>query len=688
MYKSLMVLALVLVITLPMIPVSANQEPTWIHFSITPTSAVYYDYDNDGVTEIVLPGAIIEGYSLIASPYPPLPFVYKADLDGDGINELIVYGNGELYIYDGMKEVKHFTVPDVEPIKTRYAFAFDNLIIWDNKTYTIEGNIVSVVPVADRNHLYALYYRDGYLRLLNVITGNEVSIYEGFIPIYGVLDGNYIYIVATTQDGNLAVIKYEMGGSPQIGVYTVSPQAVMGFNPITKVFYIKANNKLYSASVTSLLLVSEWEPVSADEEYIYLYNTGTIAVFNTETGNTEATIQLPLAKKPSLVVGYPKPIAVFPDDGTYVLYTGTPIYITFYGSSGVRAGVPYHFTVSVRPESANYTIMVDGVPISPDNTTVVFTKLGYHNITVHATNGIITIKKTYHVYVYPRPLRVSLEVVKPPMAYSLMEIIVHTLDGDTPVNLSCTIKLPNGEIINGTTNHPITIPVGVPRYSHYTIYVNITGDMYGKIRKIYNIPVVPEPVKPVVSFLGNGTFQIDIVSAVGEKPVNGTLKIYYGTKLLYSGNVPGVIHLDEAGNYTLKLTFYPYYHYAFKQGQMMINITYLGEQETIPEINGTQIVAVDHIINQTKVVVKNQTVTVTERIPQPVPKPTLDTPMAMFFLVVGLGAGIPVGMVVGVEILRRRGILPPRRRKEEETKSDKEEGEEMEVSEKDLFTED
>jgi len=631
-----------------MLQASGSQTSMWVHFNITPTSAVYYDYDNDGIDETVLPSAIIKGYSLIPSPYPPLPYVAKADLLGTRINYLIMYGNGTLHIYDGLREVQNFTVPNVEPIITPNAFAFGNTIVWSNKTYTIKGNFTNIIPVADTNHLYATYYRDGYLRLLNVVTGNEISIYGNLLPLYGALEGNYAYIVATTQNDSLAVIKYEIGNSSEIGIYAVDPSTVFGFSPIAEAFYVKADNRLYLASPEYLLLLSDWEPISSDSEYIYLYKENTVAVFDISTENIVAILQLPINEKPSFVIGYPKPIVVFPDNGTYILYMGAPISITFYGSSSAMAGTLYQFNVSIAPSGTHYSIKVDGLPISPSNTTIVFKKVGYHNITVYATGGIITIEKTFSVYIYPRTLNVTLEVINPPMANTPIIINVRTLDGNTPVVLPCSVTLPSGDVVNGTTNDNITIPIGVPESSYYAITVSITGDMYGNIQIPYKIPVVPIPVKPTISFLGNGTFQIDMMSSIGNTLVNGTIKIYNESGLIYSGTTPGVIHFGNAGNYTLTVSFYPNNQYAFKTESMNIYITYLGEQETIPDTNGTQVLAVDHIINETKTVILNHTIT--EKVTGSVPKPTLDTRAAIIFFAVGMGAGI----ITAVSSLKRK----------------------------------
>jgi hypothetical protein len=680
------ILLLIVLVSMSTIPTHATTPSSWVHFNLSPTSAVYYDYDSDGVVEIVLPGAIIEGYSVIKSPYPNLPYVDVADLNGDGINELILYGNGELYIFDGMKQIGHFSVPDVEPIRTHYAYAFDNLIIWRNTTYSIGGDVSNVVPVADRTHLYALYQRNGDLRLLNVLTGEEYCVFSGFSPVYGVLSGSTVYIVALTSDGRLGIIKYPIGGTPQIGVYAVNFQEVEGFNPITGSFYIKADNKLYEASV-SLLLVSEWEPISHDEvkNIIYLYKSGEIAIYNVLYGRIEATYNLPLAIKPVFVTGYPKPIVVYPGDkGMYVYYQGV-IYITFYGSGYGKVGEPYKFSISVYPPRANYTIIIDGLPVPQNTTSVVFKRIGYHNITVEATDGVITVSRTFKVYVYPRPLQISLEVKEPPKAFSTMTLIVHTKDNGNPVNLSCKVVYAN-KIYTGTTNSPIYIPIGVPTSEKIPVKVVINSEVYGNIERTYYIPVVKLPVQPEVSFLGNGTFQIQVIANGTSIPVNGTVKVYLGSNILYSGRLPATVKVPTAGNYTLKVRFYPDYVYAFPASTLTVNITYLGERETIP--NGTAgIVAVDHIINKTKVIVKNQTVTVTERVPEPVPEPVLNTKEGLFFLGIGIGAGVPVGMVIAVEMIRRRKKEEIETEIEEEGSEGSEEEGGGEPSEKDLFSE-
>lgn len=652
--------ALVLALVVAMLP-AFGQEQAWLRFGVVPTSAVFYDYDNDGVVEVVLPGAVIEGKALIPSPYPPLPFVAKADLTGDGILDLVLYGNGELHIYDGTRLVAAFQVPDVEPVKAKHAFAFGNVIVWRGGLYTI-GGVAGVVPVADRDSLYALYHRDGYLRLLNVLTGDEVGIYKDLVPAGGARVGGTFYVAARYQDGSLAVVRYEAGRPPQVGAYTVNLEAVLGFNHEAEAFYVKADGRLYLASATHLLLLSDWEPVSADEDYIYLWKGGTVAVFSPGKGGVVATVRLPAGGKPSLVAGYPRLVAVIPGDGTYVLHGWTQISITFYGERSVMAGEPYRFGVEVSPKSVAYTVLVDGLPAPPGTREVVFTKVGLHNITVQASDGVVTVERTYTILVYPRPLTVSLQVVKPPAAHSPMEVAVLALDRGRQVALPVNITLPDGTVVAGRTGEPIVVPVGAPESPYYRVAVAVWGDMYGVVAQQFDIPVVQASVEPVVSYLGNGTFRVDIVSQAGV-PVEGRLSLYLGGRAVYSGAVPGVVRL-EPGNYTLTVEFQPQNRAAFRSLRTTITVSYLGERATVPEVAGAVVVAVDRVVNETKVVTVTEVVTetVTEAVvkEKEVPRKALDTFEAVLFHLVGLAAGAAVGTALGVEA-HRRGLLPPRR---------------------------
>ncbi len=647
---------ILILLILPLLPtISHSQESTeWIHLDITPTTAVTYDYDSDGVEEIVFPGSILEGYTLIASPYPNEPFVSLADLDGSGINKLVLYGDGKLYVYDGMKKEKELIVPNVIPITTQYAYAFGNTVVWNNRTYTVK-TVSRVVPVADRTHLYIAYNRNGDLRILDTSTQKEKIIYPEFTPLYGILYDNTIYIVANNTNGNTAIIQYPLSSYPRIGVYTVKYQSYMGFNRINHNIYIKADNKLYSITPSSLLLVSDWEPVSHDYRYIYLYKNGYIGVYDASTGATVATYKLPVNGKPQYVTGYPKLVVVYPTGGTYVYYTGQTMYIIFYGPTGVRAGENYTFKIRVYPPTASYTIQADGLPVSINNTRVVFNNTGVHSIRVEATNGIVKIVRTFHIYVYPRHLtKMSLEVTKPPKPFSIMEIILHTEDNGKPVNLSYIVEY-NGNEYQGITNRPLDIPIKIPEQPRINIKVNITSRLYGAIIKQYYIPVEKEPVKPIVSFLGNGTFQIDITpQSKGEIELNGTVKIYLGHENVYTGKLPAIVKLDNPGNYTLLVKYYPQHQYAFPTTTLKVNITYLGKTAIIPT-NTAGIIAVDHIINQTKVVVKNNTITVTA-------PPTYSHPVRhktttgelLTMLGIGVGAGIPIGMVLGLQYLKRK----------------------------------
>lgn len=631
-----------------------THRTSWIYYNISASSGVFYNFDKNGILSIVLPNIIIERGTLISSPYPKGFFVATADLAGNNTNQLILYGNGKLLIYNGLKLVGSFNVPNVLPIKTEYAYAFNNVIIWKNSTYVVSGNVSNIIPIANENNLFVAFESNGYLKIADLLNGKIIPIYKGLRPIYGALGWTSIYIATITNEDNLVIVKYPIDNliynnsiftnnpSPDIGAYTILPQKVLGFNPITDSFYVEANNKLYSVSVNSLLLISEWKPIAYHHGVVYLYNNGKIAIYDTQYNKVMGIYTLPIDKEPLFITGYYNLLAIY-SNGTYVHYNFGMMYVIISGSQFATAGNPYNFDVYVFPSSLKYTILVDGLPTK--NTTIIFDKPGLHTIKVIATNGIINISRIENVYVEPRPLTIYLKVIKPPEAYSVMKLILYTSYNNIPVNLSYNISY-NGKVYSGISNKPITIPVGVPTISKLPILVKINSELYGNITRYYEIPLMKIPLKSSISFLGNGTFQIDLTPVNTSIQLHGKIIVILKHKVIYNGSLPAIIKFNKAGNYTLVAIYYPINKASFPITGIKINIRYLGNITKIPNMTNVKIVSLDHIINKTKIIIKNRTVTtfITETTTQPLLSSENNLILGIiFFLVIGIGIGFFAG---------------------------------------------
>lgn len=641
---ALLAIVLASLILPPMSLASSDQALSWVELGIAPLSAVAYDYDLDGFQEIVTDVGIVEGYSVIDTPYPPMPYIGKADLDGDGINNLILYGGGKLFIFDSTYKVSAFEVPDVEPVKTRFAYAFGNTIVWGNNTYTIEG-VDYVVPAGNQESLFAVYFRDGFLRVLDVLTGNEYTVYKDFKPLYASIHGATIYILSE-YDSLLAVIAFSPFTGAKISVYTLPEADPIAFNPASPGFYVKSEGKLYLATLDSLLLVSRWEPIAWDEQYIYVYSGNQLAVVTLLGGVTIASYTLPTTGRPTLALGYPLLFVAYPN-GSYVYYDGEPIRVVISAPPVAVVGEEYNFSVSVFPEDVEYRILVDGLPVEVGEP-IVFDKYGVHTIEVIASNGITTTYRSATVQVMPRPLDIRIEVLDPPTYEGFMTLKVLTFDGDNKVVVELTITA-GGKNYTAVSDQLIAIPVGKVEGKYIPVTISLDSPVYGKVERVFTVPL--KPLKPAIStsYLGDGNLEIVLVSPTTGKQVEGNIQVYLATNLLYQGDAPAIVKLPSPGDYELNIIFKPKLPYAFTTANYTISVTYQGETP-VDEIDTRTITVADPVETKTITETKPIKVTVSETVTETTTIEKgglLDNPTALLITLVAMAVALGAGYIIG-----------------------------------------
>jgi len=558
----------------------------------------------------------------------------------------VAYGGGTVLVYDGMTLEANYTVPDVAPVVTPRAMAFGNAIVWRGEVYTV-GGVEYVVPAATQSSLYAVYTREGALRALNVPTGEEYVVYPDELrPLYAVHGYDRLLIAAITPSNNLAVIDWPVGGTPQLSAYTVEPEAVAGYNPVHEEFYVKADGRLYRATLEALLLVSEWEPIYWERSYVYLYSAGNLAVYNIMTRETAAVVELPRHEKPEAAFGYPSLVVSYPGE-SHVYYVGPLPYAVIRAAPYTYALETYTFEVAT---DYNYTILIDG---APGDTTWVFTDPGTHTVKVIVSNGVVTREYTFTVEVYPRPLHVSIHVLDPPEPMGSMTVLVaarDTLDGGN-ATVPVTVWV-EGRPYNGTAGVPLEVPVGWVESRAIEVRAVAGGGAYDVVERVVSVPVAPATAEPILHYLGGGMLVIEF--AVRGVPVEGEVEVVAGGRILYSGPLPAEVQLPEPGNYTLVARLHPATP-AVLSAAYTLHVYYAGEVEEPPRLEGWRVLVADRIVNETVVVYENRTVTVTETVTATA-APAHETPGKLMFALAAVGAaaiGFTAGALVAGDQLRR-----------------------------------
>lgn len=607
---------LILLALVSIVPLVARATAYWAHFHAK-TLPVLYDYDNDTVPELVLPGMIIDNYQALQSPYPRgAPVV--ADPLCRGKPYLVIIGNGKVYIYNGMTLVTALQAENETARVYWHGLLLNHTLYWCGHLYRVN---VTGVPVDNAPIPLILYY-DGWMRAEAVGKNATWSIYPGLRPLAAFIDYNGTILVASVNnDSKLVIVSWMPGAAPRLSAYDIKPLKVIGYNGTG--FYVVAKKGLYHASLNQLLLISTWKVIGHDNRYIYLYRDGRVAVVSKATGRTVIVLPTPRKSAPIAACCYPF-LTLLYRDGIYVKYTGPVPFIEIYGPTVLLAGEHATYKVKVTPP-AREVILVDGAPAKSNNIT--FTTPGWHNITVVASRGPVTVTRTLMVYVYPRPLTIAIDVRKPPTPNGTMKLVVETFDEERRVEIPIVIRVGN-VTVNATSWRLVDVPTPwSPRMGDW-VYVTVSAadTLHRGRSRTFLLRWSPVPVKPVVSYLGGNTFQIDMASPSGGV-VHGMITVMLAGRILYSGPSPARIKLNDTGVYHLTVKFTPYTP-AFRGGVYTVNINFTETSKPVPRTANITVVEVVKTVTKTVTVAGGAANTTTPQAPRPatLPAPPRPTP--------------------------------------------------------------
>jgi len=583
-------LPVLVLLALALLPAAAHAaQPHWARYRLH-SLPVLYDYDGDGAPELVAGGLVVDNYQVLRSPYPGAP-VAVSDPLCDGRAYLLVQGSGRVYVYGNMTLVA--SIPGrVERVYGNGVVVSGGRVYWCGRLYNLNRTGV-LVDNAEAPLL--LSYVNGTLVLLDVGRGREWSIYPGLRPLAAYLRGGRLVVAAVNGDGRLVVVVWRPGEPPKLSPYNITPRRVLGYTWTG--FYVETGGGVYHVGADEARLVTTWRVVGADRRYIYVYGGGRVAVISDASGAVVAEEPAPLGKPPLEAGDYPLLTLLYPG-AAYVLYTGPPVSVTVYGPNVVFAGEPAEYTVVTEPKGLNYTLLVDGAPVA--NTTVNFTTPGWHTVTAVAGLGPVNASYTLRVYVYPRPLSISIKVEKPPTPNRYAEILVMTTDEGRRVKIPIVIRVWN-VTVNATSWAPVRVPT--PYKESPAVPVTITaadGLHRGRSRTFY-LKWAALPVHVNVSYLGNSTYEIDVLGPSGE-PVNGAVTVLLGGRPVYRGPAPARVKVPGPGFYRFVVRFQPESP-GYAPGTFTVTLRFAAEQRT-PK--GATVIVVER--NVTKTV----TVTVTE----------------------------------------------------------------------------
>lgn len=632
------VLGLVLGVLVAPIHVSGATLGYWKPLDVNATAAVLYDFDGDGDSEVILaPDHVVDGYVVLASPYLAKPRAALSDVDADDDPELLLYGAGEALIYDQGRLLLKVSVPDTEPVLSRYAVAFGRVVIWKTQVYTVEAPVYgSVVPAASPTKLYMIYTNGSALIARDAVAGEEVVVYPDFIePIAAGMGYNVIGIVGKTRDGYLVYITYnpETGETHTAG-FAVPVERTLAFNPLTGAFYIEAYGMLYRVTANSIVLVSDWKPLSSDYYgYIYLYKSGELAIYNIHSERTASKLDLPEPGAPDYVGAYPLLTVIYSGKPYTMVWAPVPT-ITLITPRYVYVGEPFKVYASVTG-AQDWVMTLDGVPVEPGE--IVINEAGTHVIAVMASSGVINVTQAEVIYAIPRPLYIALNVIDT-RAFGPITVEIQASDHLTgePVNTTCTLTVGEEELEIDTwvqTQLPILA-------SEPVITASITcGDDTYYQRVTREVTIVPDPVTPeyTIEYLGGGTVSITFHAPGDQTAIApGTVIVRLDNATLYAGANPAEFTL-EPGEHIVTVA-YESASTLFRNIEVNVTVSYYPTAEAVPP-TATSVAVADRTITKTEVIYRNQTVTTTYKETVTVPK-TVEVRDLKFTIAVSIMVGI------------------------------------------------
>ena len=631
----------------------AQSQVSWKEYTMTATAILAYDADGDGYKEIlVLPYRVIDNYVDLRSPYPPSTQGMTIDIDGDYERELILYSpvTGDYYVYEGQELVEQFSLDPGAPVLSMYgrAIASGTKVYYNHTVYSFPDAESPIVPIVSGS-LWALYHDGQKLLLVDTIGNTSYTVYpDTLTPLGAVLYFGELYAVAKAPGGGIVYIEYPLGGSAAITGYTIEADRVLGFDPTENAFIVASADRLYKVGPETAVLLAIGKPLYSDGVYIYLYSDGNLVLL-TLTGETYTKVELPVNREPDIVGGVYPYIGVAYDDKVYILSLEAQPEGYLQVALRVYAGEPFQYSAVVY-NAKEYRVLLNGVPIPPEGT-LTLNASGTYTLTLTMTNGIVVIEKNYTVTVEPRPLYIYVEALNDTVAYgktALRPYVEDTITGSLVYGIKCTLIV-NGVEYQADANEPIVVDMTPKSIEDDAAEVTLTcgdGSYYAVATYTTTIPYQPGEPRLQVAYLGGGDVKLGLtVPTNSSLYVPGTLDIYVDGDYYASGSNPFMIKL-EPGNHTIEIVLNPtvptFTHTTYK-----VTLYYYSNISEVPEYVETVYIA-DRIINQTRVVVRNQTITQTQTITlPPVEIEKLDVVLAMIFFGAGVGGGFIIGLLLG-----------------------------------------
>lgn len=635
------------------------QNPQWKAYDFVSKYFAVYDFDGDGVQELIaFPSNVIDNYVVLSTPYPKGDAGYTLDLDLDGVNELVVQQSSTFYIYKGMNAVTSYFLPgqvNIDPWGR--ALAVGNTVIYNMTTYTFRDATSPVFPITVTNRLYVVYLSGSVLKISDH-TGWSVNVYSGnMVSILGVglYLGNF-YVLGRTLYGDSVLIVYNTySGSTSVTGFTIPFDKVVTFITLSQSFIATSGENVYRIYTDRAVLEYIGDVLWFDGSYMYIYREeGVVDVY--APAFSRNITSLPVPSKP-VTLGGRYPLVAFSDGNkTYVLVDLPPIIMRLTAPSTVYAGEKFMYYLDVY-NAENYTLLFNGVPI-PTQGYMTINVSGTYKFTASATNGVLTETIEQIIQVQPRPITIRIYISGIPRAFSeslLTVRVTDVLNGAAVRDTSCTLKLGNESprVVEPWIGTPVMLTPMELSKNLASVEIVCGDNKYYK-QTVYKdtIFLYAASVTPDIEYLGEGTIRVRMLAPDNQTEAPGSIQVYINEEYVGTQPLPALITGIPAGNSTVRIRYMPNV-LTFAPATYTFEVTYYKNASDVPEEFRASLLVADVVeyINVTQTIEVPTTVTVPVQVPVEVP--VLDTVLTLVIAGGATAAGAAAGVFIP-RILKRR----------------------------------
>ena len=601
---------------------------------------VLYDFDGDGKPEIITSSYVLDGLSVIRSPYGIISHAYVTDWNGDGTPDLVtVTPDGYVKVYTGTVEIAEYHVQTGcgEVLFSPGSVYVCGDVVFVGGRFRAPLTSGVLVTVSGLGPVF-VYLEPGSIHLVSM-TGNasvRVSVEKILSGFYDQGSRNII-LLGVSSNGLATIVKVPLSvikeGYGRVSYYSflVTPVGDKVF-VVGERFIVNTPTGVFVIDPIRMMdyMLSSGRAVSVHGSIVVTIIGNHLSFIDSSTGSTIETYPVPEGLSPGKIIdAYPlsdNTIIISGTDSLYVAQVYLPPEILVTVPS--RVYVLQKFSIYHSP---GYNVKVttdEGYVYGSDG--IVFHTTGEHTLTVTAYTRYWSESFNYTVNVEKIPITMNIRIIGPLRILSNNTIIIDIRPSiNTYVN--DTITCTNGYVSRTIDMKPgktvIKLPLEIPftTSDEYRVKIVCTGtNYYGEATEEYTITLRPIVPSLVVDNLGNGTY---IVKAVYAKHL-----------------IPGRLMINgyEYPN-PAEITFIPY-RIVFEPGTPIAKpVVWTNTKEKPPKTNTTTL----PFFVETKTVYVNKSIVLTVTKTKPITRTIVkhSNTGTILGLIIGIGIGFVLSSI-------------------------------------------